>query len=416
MIGSHRRHYLTAFLLDFAAAGGLTAVPLFVITQLGGGARMSGVIGGTQAVAYALVSLLISAPFATHARSGRGWVMVGIPAFAVLFCLSPLIRNAYLYGAVSAVGVGCLALVWPAIWASIGAHSSPKVRARRIGYYNVSWSAGAVLGPLLVAPLYDVDYRLPFVCVFAVACSALLVEWMADRGDLPATAPSGPRSEMDVRSDRASDVYLYSAWCASFLVWLYVGAAQSVYVKHLEELIGAARLSVFLESSAGHVPALGFAALFACLTFTMSLSRAAVFLFMGRFHFWQHRFSVSVALQVAAAGTFWVLSVTHSLAILTLCFAILGAASGGCFAASVNYSLANPLYRRRRAALNEATVGAGVFIGAMGFGLLAGRFGIIVPFRYAPLAVVPAVLCQYLLLRYGARRARIHSQEPSRGS
>ena len=89
---------------------------------------------------------------------------------------------------------------------------------------------------------------------------------------------------------------------------------------------------------------------------------------------------------------------------MLLCFAMVGVNGGVCFFAAVYYSLALPARKHQRAAINETMVGGGSFMGSLGFGLLAGWFGLSMPFRWTPLLVVAGIGLQLLLLRYGMRR------------
>ena len=51
MLRPHYKMCLAAFVLDFAVMIGMTAIPFFVMQQLGGSAAMLGLFGGLQAVA-----------------------------------------------------------------------------------------------------------------------------------------------------------------------------------------------------------------------------------------------------------------------------------------------------------------------------------------------------------------------------
>ncbi|HIJ64416.1 MAG TPA: MFS transporter [Candidatus Hydrogenedentes bacterium] len=411
MLEPHHRHNVAAFLLDTAAVGGLTVVPLFVVTELGGGATMSGVIAGLQGALYTTVSL-VSARFVSRAPKGVAWVAAGVPGFALLFCLAPLTRNPYAYGAASATGFGCLALVWPALWTWVGSDRDPKTRARRIGQYNLSWSAGVAAGPLLAGWLYGFDYRLAFLCVFVLAACALCIELTVrhDRTGLAVTDCPGPQGPEDY--DRVNDSFLYSAWLANAFGWVMVGVSRSVYVKRVEELVESGRLALFFEQPGDGDFPLSLTGAFTWLVFLTCFSRAVVFLLMGRHLFWRGRFSIVAMLQFVAAGASWVLAHTAGFAVMMGCFLLIGCANGACFVASIEYSLANVNRRHRRAAINEATVGGGIFIGGTILGLLAGQFGVTWPFRWMPALAFAALAAELALLAYGRRTTQRPSHQP----
>ncbi|MBN2307659.1 MAG: hypothetical protein JXR94_01735, partial [Candidatus Hydrogenedentes bacterium] len=55
-------------------------------------------------------------------------------------------------------------------------------------------------------------------------------------------------------------------------------------------------------------------------------------------------------------------------------------------------------------AVHETMVGVGSFLGAIAFGILAGRLGTVWPFRWMPAFIVAAVAVQAWLLYAGRRR------------
>jgi MFS family permease len=382
---------------------GATAVPFLVFDRLGGGARMSGVILSLHSLAYALVSLG-SSGFMTRARNGLVYAMVGAVDFAVLVSVSVLMRNPYLFGLVSTAGFAGLALIWPALWSWLGAEPDVAVRARRIAHYNVSWSIGLALGPLFAGPLYVVDYRLPFLLVCGLATAALVLVWTLphERQYFRAARlqPDEERSALEQSSER----HLYYAWYANMLGWVLLAAARSVFPKRVDDLADSAQL-VWLWESVSSGGLLSQAAIaFSWLSFMLNASRAVVFLLMGWTKRWQQAFAVVVASQVIAGAAFWVLGSTHSFVVMLFCCALAGLNGGVCFFASVFYSLADPMRKHQRAAINEAMVGAGGFIGSMGFGMVAGSFGVTMPFRWTPVLILFSVVVQVLLFRYGLRK------------
>ena len=102
----------------------------------------------------------------------------------------------------------------------------------------------------------------------------------------------------------------------------------------------------------------------------------------------------------------WWLSATRSFAAMSVCFAVIGVNTAIAFFASAFYSIADPARKHQRAAINESTIGLGNFGGSMGFGLLAGAFGLTMPFRWTPVLVVFGLAGQIALLRWSAARAR----------
>ena len=97
------------------------------------------------------------------------------------------------------------------------------------------------------------------------------------------------------------------------------------------------------------------------------------------------------------------LGITESLGIMLVCFVLVGVNFGISFFIAMSYSLADPVHKHRRAATSEGILGAGCFAGSIGFGYLAGHFGIPMPFLYTPVLVAVGLALQLWLLRRGRR-------------
>ena len=399
------RHCLAAFFLDCAIMAGATAMPFFIYHELGGAARMSGMIAALQSGLYGVGSV-ISSTFVARAKNGLRWAYLGTACYALLFSIAPVFRNPYLYAVVSMLGFGSLAFVWPAMWSWLGAEPDPERRSRRMAYYNLSWSGGLAIGPLLAGPLYDLDYRLPFVLVFTLAGLSLLLQITLPHEKKHIVEPDEATERTGAKDVAASETYLYAAWFANFIGWILVGASRSVFPKRVDELAAAGQLAWLWDASPAIVPAIAGATVFSWLAFSMNASRAGGFFLMGHTHRWQYKLWPILVAQAAAVAAYWLMASTQSILLMAACFIILGLNGGLAFCSAAFYGMMDRRKKHQRAAVNEGAVGTGSFVGSMGFGLLAGWLGVTVAFRWAPLLLLVAFPIQWALLAYGHRKAR----------
>ena len=404
----HHRLYLSALLLDCALMAGGTAVPFYIFDRLGGGAGMSGVIAGMQSLFYAALSL-VSSRYVARSRDSMKWADLGTILYGVVYSASVLTTNPYVFAVVSTSGFMCLALVFPAQWSWLGAEPDVAVRVRLISQYNVAWSIGIVIGPLLAGPLYAIDYRLPFALVFVLSGIAVWLQYTIPRERLEYERPAPPELEAGQRRNVQS--FLYAAWFANFLGWVLLLAGRSVFPKRVADLAEGGQI-VFL---AGHAAPGSFltqgALVFSWLSFAMNCARLLVFLLMGLNLRWRNRMTLVVLAEALGAAGCWVLSWTTSFLAMLVCCGLIGLAGGVCFFFSAFYSLADRQKKHQRAAVNETMVGAGSFAGASGFGLLASRYGVDMPFRWAPAMVLVSIGVQHALVWYGKRSV----SRPARG-
>lgn len=401
----HHRMYAAGFLLDFSVAVGLTAIPFFVMRQLHGGPKMLGIIGAINSIVYTM-ACLVSARIVTKAAHGLNWSITGIALFAVSWGLAPLFHNRFICATLFAVGNFALALCWPAMHSWIGAEPDLRRRARRMGRFNIAWSLGLTVGPLMAGWLSDVNLRFPFILLAATAVLVfLLLKSLPHERDHFGQAS---QDMLDARAehDRASEAFLYSAWFANLMGCFLANATRSIFPNRVEELVKAGQLRVLSENGETPLISAGAATQFSWLVCVLAFSVAGTFLLMGRSKWWHHNFRFLFWLQVAAAVAFWVLGTTHSLILMALCFLVVGIMGGATFFAAVFYSMADADKKHSRAAVNEGMVGAGGFLGSLAFGLLADRYSIETAFHCAPLFIAVGLAAQLFLLKWRSNAGR----------
>ena len=407
MLKPHLKICLAAFLVDFAVMIGITALPFYLYNQVGGGAALSGGVGAVQAASYA-AACLASAAFVSRAKNAIHWAMAGVSLFALFSCLVPATRNPWLCGAWATLAMASMALVWPALHSWVGAEPDVNLRARRMGWFNISWSSGFAISPLLAGPLYDYHYWLPFVFLSGVAGLCVAALWTLPNEKAHFGAVSQEVIDARAGHDRSSEVHLYCAWFATLMGSAVATVTRMVFPKRVDELVSSHQLRILFESTPADFLTHGAATKYSWLAFVLGLTAAITFLAMGNTRRWQHTFSFLFWLQVASGIAFWVLGATRSLVVMALCFIVIGAFSGGAFFASVFYSMANPERKHRRAAINEGVVGMGGLVGSLVFGYLAGCYGMAFPFHYTPVFIALGLIVQAALLHHGrVRMARV---------
>ncbi|HOZ47185.1 MAG TPA: hypothetical protein PLO37_18190 [Candidatus Hydrogenedentes bacterium] len=405
MLNAFQRVCAAAFALDFAVLLVGTALPFFVFNRVGGGAAMSGTFGALQAASYAAVCLA-SLRFITKSQNGMHVAAWGVAFFTVLHAALPFFRNAYVCAAIATAGNGALALVWPALHSWVGAEPDPRVRARRMTWLNMSWSLGFAISPLFAGPLYDYDYRLPFlgaVVMNGLTITLILSLPHESRFFAPLT---DAMCEARAGHDRASEVFLHASWCATIMANAMAGVLRSVYPKRVDALVAQGQLRLLFERHAPAFLTVDAATRFSWIASALAFTTALCFLLMGRSAWWQHRRGLLFGMQATAAIAFALLGHTRSLVVMAVCFVIVGANYGFCFFSSAYYSIANPLHKHGRAAINEGAVGTGVFAGSLIVGHLVERFGMAAPFHWTPLVVAAMLVVQAHLLNRSERRRR----------
>lgn len=404
---------MVGFLFDFAIMAAITVMPFYVYHQLGGGAAMSGAFGGIQAAAYAL-TCLISSRYVQQSRHGLRWAYTGMLLFMALVPTLGWNRSPWLCGLQSMAGFGSLALVWPAFYSWLGADPDAPRRQRRLGWFNICWSAGFAVSPLVTGPLYDLDFRLAFVAVFVASLVAFAIVWTLPReqdyfGTQTANSEDTPSGTPPDRHTVLSEAYLVAAWMAICLANVLVGGLRNVYPKHFEELFNQGSIRLLFQIPPPAFLSGGAATELSVLFALLSAATSACFLFFGATRFWKHRLWMLIGLELAAAAGLSLLTRTQSLLVMTVIFTCCGAFVGGAFFSSVYYGIADPRHKHRRSAINEGVVGLGGLIGSFGFGALAEWLGM----QVALDAALPLTLCCVGIQLWITRRALRWLQLPA---
>jgi hypothetical protein len=248
------------------------------------------------------------------------------------------------------------------------------------------------------------DFRLPFILLFAI-CAVVVCLIMSLSSDKPRSRSGSVEQEVlpDAKAVRMTKGLMCASWAATFTANGLFAAVRSVYPMRVRELAASGALTLFDDYRPALLDAVGPATAYSWLAFLLSLATVACFALLGATRAWQGRFSVLAAGQVAAAASFIGLGHTRSLAVMILCFAVVGANYGLCFFASLYYSLASAEAGHRRAAINEGALGAGGFAGGIGLGQAAQVIGISTAFQWTPLIVLPAVAVQFAVMRIADR-------------
>lgn len=223
-----------ALLMSLFVAVGMLAVPLLA-TQIGSSDLELGIIGSAAAGIYALV--VVSAG-ALSDRLGRKRVLVaGALLTGLSYALMPLSGTAiHLILLMLVCGCG-MASFWPVLEAWITEEGGAEEIRKELGAFNVSWSVGGAIGPLIAGFIYTKSSALAFICAAAgmvvVAAMAALHrkpgESPAPHDDKEAAAPA--QSVEEPLEEPVSRRILYAAWIANFASWFAISEIRILFPK-----------------------------------------------------------------------------------------------------------------------------------------------------------------------------------------
>lgn len=367
---------LAAFAIDLASAT-VGLATQFLGIKLNASTVLLGLYGTVGSTVYGVGCFFAGR---SSDRFGRRMSAAFLAVAGLVWLALGLQRSPYTLLYLIPIGSGCLSFFWPLVQAWIG-DLVPDGRKLTVvlGSFNVLWTAGLMVGPVLCGYLWGAHSLAPFLAAIAiawgVALGLLTVPTSDGGGEDEAPGPNGS----PVRFDPRTDLYLPLAWLANFASWFAAGAARTLFPKVGTELS-------FSEVTIGWV-------LFANLA-----GQLLAFLALRQATWWHYRRKpLILGLLIGTLGMAASVWAESPLA-FGLAFAWVGAANGFTYVASLFYSLQAPQrLRGRRTGIHEAIIGAGLAGGPLVGGLMGTAFGLRAIFVVGAMVFAGVLLVEVLL-------------------
>ncbi len=346
-----------AFLMDM----GMGAVGLsvqFVGVALGAGPGVLGLLGGIGGGTYTLTCLLHSR---LVSRLGPRYTAraATLLLIAVWLVMARVGSIGPLLGLVVASGAA-MAFFWPPVMVWLASLTSGQARGlgRALGLFNISWTAGLLMGAVVAGALWDWMPGSSFYYAVAGAIVVLILLQLTPggRGGSGAgLAESGPPDREASHPNRQR--LLVAGRIAAFAGFFVFGIIRTLFPKLGDEL-GYSNQLVGWAVGAPHL----------CAMLVFAAARTTT-----RWHYRPAKLWMTMPAGVAGMV---IAACAHTpVQFLTGCF--LGGLSGGVgYLASQFYGLQGPPeHRAASMGYHEAAVGLGIILGPILGGLVAGWAG-----------------------------------------
>jgi len=398
------------FWVDFAIMVGVVALPFLILEHVpNGNTALSGKVFAVQMMTYT-ITCLIASRIVGKSKDTLAWARWGILIFAFSYPLYPFFpyRPAlYLFSVLAFIG---MAFTWPAFYAWVGTEVDETKRQRNLALFNIAWSCGFTVGPLVAGPLYDIDFKFPYLFIFVISLISYVILLFIPHENQcyrleDASSQNG--NKFNEEEEITNTLYLYPFWVGVFLANLMVVVPRATYAEHLKQLVLNKELRFLFENTVSPILLENPATKFSWPSAVMAFATAGMFLLFAWTYFWKHRISLLIISQGICAITFFLLAETKSLVLICLCFAIIGANHGITFFASTYYSVHNPILRHRRASINEGLVGLGGVTGSLIFGYLVNKYGVSISYKYITFLVVLVILIELIIYGFLLKRVKL---------
>jgi MFS family permease len=276
-------------------------------------------------------SMIVSSSFMGAALLG----MVSIRAFALTFVFHGL------YGIAEAV-------FWPTSMGWLSAGIEGARLGRRMSVFNLSWSTGLIVSPLVAGVLSTVSPSLPLSVGSGVlfTASVLICGAGAFIPHLRSHAKVKTGTKDESRASGANTKLRYPAWIGLFTTYVVIGILFSVFpVYALEELgVGKGLIGFLLQIRA--------------------LCATIGFVVLGRTDTWHFRPGQMLAGQFVQACAVLLLSFSGSPLWIAVLIAFIGFAMSLSYFNSLFHAVSGSVDRAARMAIHEAVLSAGLIAGS----------------------------------------------------
>jgi len=364
--------YAIAFVVDgcFALLG--ICVPLLAMS-IGATYDDLGAISATSALTY---SLGCFAGGHLSDRIGYRRFMVVASLGIALICVCYLVVDQlWQLFALAGLTGAMMSGFWPPLQAWLGAGKDRSQLLQAVGGFNVCWSLGILIGPVLGGTLYAVDPSRVFV--LAAVLMGTIFAFMLR---LPVREETATEEQMDQSASLAlARRFLPVAWVANFATFFATGTVRSLFPK--------------LATDLGIDPAL-----LGKLLGLIGLTQVISFFLIARTDRWQFKLAPLVGIQLTAVLGLGILALGSSQIHFALGLLCQGVLIGTTFTSSAFYSLHAEGPGGKRTGIHEGLIGSGMLVGPLAGGLMAEHVGSRAPYLLASGVLLCAIAVEIYLV------------------
>lgn len=336
-----------AFLASLAQGNLGLGLVFHVRATLGASRAEAGLVAGVWFLCY-MLSCHLTRPLSKRLRP-RFCVFGATLSLAIFAFLLSRIRTLGPAYALNALLGTATAFFWPPLMGWLAANAEGARLSRRLGVFNICWSSGAVLSPMVAGRAFEVASHVPLLLssgFFLVAC--LLVGGAIC--SLPSLRVDDDAHERERRPDgvvASGTPFRFPAWIGLFAVYVVTGVLLNVYPLVASEEMG------MVPSRVGD------------LLFWRAVATSLALGCMGRLKWWHFVGWQMVAGTALMGGAMLVVATTtQNLGVLGIALAAGGAALGVNYVNSIFHGAVGSSHRAARMAVHESLLSAGLCLGA----------------------------------------------------
>ena len=377
----------------FLVATGISIVELGIIFYIreiyGATPRQVGYFTALWSLWYILGCLLIRPLFG---KALPRHLLMAATFFMSLFILLLPFTNFFwqAYAGYSIYAVA-MSLFWPPIMGWLSRDTEGPLLGKRMSYFNLSWSIGLIIGPLIAGvlsarspelPLYAGSILFMVISLLIATGSLVLPKVRSDRGI------DTPQRSQGQKTDESS-FFRFPGWVGMFTTFVVIGVVISIFPVFARDelMLRKEIIGVLMQSR----------------TFIATF----VFIILGHTVFWHFNITPMVLGQAGLAVVVFAMNFTRSPLVLAMLIALLGSFRSLSYSNSLFHGVSGSINRAGRMAVHEALLAAGLIFGSAFGGELYQRFSMNAVYGFCAAVVLSGAVVQlalYLILRHRHNR------------
>ncbi len=317
------------------------------------------------------------------------YLLIGSSFFMSFFVLSILFTKAFAFAFLyyDLYGIA-MSFFWPPILGWLSQDIEGTRLGKSMGYFNLSWSAGLIIGPFLAGILSAISVEIP---IYAGSFLFLLTGFLIVVGSFLLPKIRSDRSIEVSREDgtfrKDTSTFLrFPGWIGMLTTFIIIGVVVNIFPVFARDelLLRKETIGLLMQSRA-------FIAAF-------------VFVFLGHTTFWHFRISYMTLGQVCLAFIVFFMNFTSSPLILAALIAMIGALRAHSYNSSLFHGVSGSVTRTKRMAVHEVLLAAGLIFGSSLGGLIYQKYSMTAVYYFYAAVVMSGALLPLGLYRLFQRK------------
>lgn len=377
--------YFPAFLMDLGTSSAILGVT-FLASRLGASSLTIGVMASINTILYVFSCQIFGR--LSDSISRKRLTQIASLLFSILYLFIPFCKRLeYLIIFFPFTGI-FLSAYWPAFEAWIGEFGGKRPLIRRVMMFNLSWTAGLMVGYAGGGFVYSLHTSAPFYFASIAAmltCIIITFQPMKkEEFEYNVRAETKPNLEPDIS---LTIRFLYLSRVANFIGWLTLGVMRYIFPKLIYELNISPRI-------------------YGLLMLCQAGSQFFMFFILGLTNKWHYRFLPILITQILAFFCFAIIWFSPYPLLWAFALILFGFNTGMTYFSSMYYSLYGHLDLGGKTGWHESIIHSGVFFSTLIGGFLAKYVNLKAPYLFCAIIIILGIPFQLLILNKQVKQTK----------